>query len=127
MTDAMKQARAMHRKAVENTYEGTCRVYEQQSFKDPVTKVTAFKEIPVQENLPCRLSFSGALSATGTETVTNVSQTIKLFLNPETAVRPGSKIEVTQLGRTEVYGQSGKAAVYSSHQEIILELWKGYT
>lgn len=126
MMDAMKQARAMHRKAVENNYEGTCRIYERQSFKDPVTKVTAFREIQVQENLPCRLSFSGAPSATGTETVTNVSQTIKLFLNPDTAVRPGSKIEVAQLGRTEVYGQSGKAAVYSSHQEIVLELWKGY-
>lgn len=124
--DAMKQAREMHRKAVETTYDGKCKIFEIQSMKDPGTKVTRQVEVMVAEDVACHLSFSGAAPASGSETVTVVAQTIKLFLAPELEVKPGSRIEVIQQGRTESYGRSGKAAVYSSHQEILLELWKGY-
>jgi hypothetical protein len=48
----------------------------------------------------------------------------KLFLAPEIVVKPGSKLKVTQAGRTECYVRSGEPAVYGSHQEIVLELWK---
>ena len=123
---AIRQARKMHRKAVEAIYEGTCRVFGMTPIKDPETKVTRQEEVLVQEGVPCRLSFSGVVSAAESGMVTSVPQTIKLFLSPEHVIPPGSRIEVTQEGRTESYGQSGKAAVYSSHQEIILELWKGY-
>ena len=72
------------------------------------------------------LSYSSTAPAAGSDTVAGVAQTIKLFLAPEPVVPPGSRIEVTQQGRTESYAQSGKAAVYSSHQEILLEIWKEY-
>lgn len=126
ISDAIKQAREMHRKVVEETYDDVCRIYEKQSVKDPVTKVTRQEETVVQEKQSCHLSFSGAVSASGTGTATVVPQTIKLFLAPELEVKPGSKIEVIHQGHTECYGWSGKAAVYSSHQEIILELWREY-
>lgn len=123
---AIRQARKMHRKAVEAIYDGTCRVFGMIPIKDPETKVTRQKEVLVQEGVPCRLSFSDVAPVAENGMVTSVPQTIKLFLAPEHVIPPGSRIEVTQEGRTESYGQSGKAAVYSSHQEIILELWKGY-
>lgn len=126
IADAIKQAKRMHRQAIEATYDGTCTIYEQQSYKDPETKVRDFKEAEVVSNKPCRLSFSSAPAITTTETASSVQQTIKLFLAPEIEVDPGSKIEVTQNGRTECFGRSGKPAVYDSHQEITLELWKGY-
>ena len=94
--------------------------------RDPVTKVTRQEEALVQEEVPCHLSYSSAAPSAGSGTVTTVSQTIKLFLAPEIEILPGSRIEVIQQGRTESYSQSGKAAVYSSHQEIQMELWKGY-
>ena len=38
----------------------------------------------------------------------------------------GSKIVVTQEGRTAAYARSGEPAVYSSHQEIVLVPFEEY-
>ena len=126
VSETIKQAQRMHRKAIEATYDGTCRIYGMQSVKDTVTKVTRQEETLLQDGIACHLSYSSTALAAGSDTVTGVAQTIKLFLEPEPVVPPGSRIEVTQQGRTESYAQSGKAAVYSSHQEILLEIWKEY-
>lgn len=127
IADAIRQAQKMHRKAMEATYDGTCKIYHMQSIKDPKTKVTRQEEVVVKENVPCHLSYSSTSPVVQSGTVATVSQTIKLFLVPELIVPPGSRLEVTQQGRTESYSQSGKAAVYYSHQEILLELWKERT
>ena len=126
VSEAIKRAQRMHRKAIEATYDGTCRIYGMQSVKDPVTKGTRQEEAIVPDGVACHLSYSSTAPAAGSDTVTGVAQTIKLFLAPELVVPPGCRIEVTQQGRTESYAQSGKAAVYSSHQEILLEIWKEY-
>lgn len=126
MLDAVKQAQSMHRSAVEARYDGTCQIFGMQPVKNPDTKVTRQAEVLMLKDLPCHLSYSAAPPAAGSGTITTAVQTIKLFLAPETVIEPGSRIEVTQTGRTESFHQSGKAAVYSSHQEISLELWKGY-
>ena len=44
---------------------------------------------------------------------------------PEVYVPPGSVIEVTQNGITRKYKHSGISAVYTNHQEIVLEAYKG--
>lgn len=126
ITEAIRQFQRMHRRTVEAAYDGICRIYGMQSVKDPVTKVTKQQEALVQENIPCHLSYSSTAPVSGSDMAAAVTQTIKLFLAPELVVPPGSRIEVTQQGRSESYGQSGKTAVYSSHQEILLELWKEY-
>ena len=51
---------------------------------------------------------------------------MKLFIAPDIEVKSGSKITVTQNGVTAEYSASGEAAVYESHKEIMLELWKGW-
>lgn len=122
----VRQARKMHREAVEAFYDGRCGIYEMRSEKDPETKVTRQVEALVQDGVPCRLSYSSVTPAMESGTITTAAQTIKLFLAPERVIPPGCRIEVSQQGKTESYGQSGKAAVYSSHQEILLELWRGY-
>ena len=124
VSNAIKQAQKMHRMAIEATYDGTCRIYKMRPVKDPDTKVTRQEEVLVQEGIPCHLSYSSAVPAAGSSTAASVVQSIKLFLAPEPVIPPGSRIEVTQQGRTESYDQSGQAAVYSSHQEILLELWR---
>lgn len=126
ISDAIRQAQKAHRKAVEATYDGTCRIYGMQSVKDPVTKVTQQEEALIYDSISCHLSYSSTAPVTGSGTVAAVAQAIKLFLAPELTVPPGCRIEVTQHGRTESYAQSGKAVVYSSHQEILLELWRDY-
>lgn len=127
LRDVTKRGQRMHRKAIEATYDGTCNIYEKHSVKDPDTKITKQEDVLVQQNIPCHLSYSSAPPASGSETVTAVTQIIKLFLAPEVIIKPGSRIDVLQRGCKESYCQSGHAAVYVSHQEILLELYERRT
>lgn len=116
----VKQAR----KAFESIYDGTCDVIEHQKYQKP-NKSTAFREVTVLENEPCRLSFKTIGSTTSTEnTASAVMQTTTLFISPDVVIEPGSKIVVTQNGKTVAYKQSGEPALYNTHQEIILELFE---
>lgn len=75
---------------------------------------------------PCRLSYSSNFSADKGERASGKEQVIRVFLAPEVEVHPGSRITITQNGRTGVYAQSGQPAVYATHQEIILKLWEDW-
>ena len=55
-----------------------------------------------------------------------VAQTVTLYIDPSVVIPEGSKITVTQNQVTADYGRSGKAAVYTDHQEVPLELWEGW-
>lgn len=120
MVDAWKQAR----KAVESRYRGLCDILEKRKVKDEVTKATILKDIAVLSNKPCRLSYSSSGTANQTDTVSNIEQTIKLFIAPEIKIAPGSKLRITQNGITTDYISSGVPAVYETHQEVSLELEK---
>lgn len=119
--DFIKAARA----AIESTYDAKCDIIERQSAtENHITKNN--QEVTVQEEKPCRISFEDIYSNTETDTEAKKSQKIKLFIAPEINVKPGSKIVVTGRGRTTTYKNSGEPAVYDTHQEIMLELWKGW-
>ena len=51
---------------------------------------------------------------------------MKLFISPDVLIKAGSKIIVTQHGRTTEYSNSGVPAVYPTHQEIMLTLFEGW-
>lgn len=114
------------RKAVESLYEGTCTIKEFKSVKDSITHITAKKEVTVLENQKCRLSYEKIASANQITGPTTIAQSIKLFIAPEIVVNAGSKIIVTQHGKTTAYQKSGEPALYTNHQEIRLELFKEY-
>ena len=120
MVDAWKQAR----KAVVSRYRGLFDILEKRKVKDEVTKATVLKDIAVLSNQPCRLSYSSSGTANQTDTVSNIEQTIKLFIAPEIKIAPGSKLKITQNGITTGYISSGVPAVYETHQEVCLELEK---
>lgn len=126
MVKTLDNARKEARRAQEAMYEGVCTIIEYRSVKDETTKLSEDEEVVVIENQPCRLSFEKISAATQTDTAAVVSQNIKLFLAPEIRVASGSKIVVTQNGMTGEYCASGKPAVYATHQEIILELFRGW-
>ena len=120
MIDAIRQARMLARKMQEELYDGRATVTESQKVKDEKTKLTSTEEVIVLEDEPCRLSYSNVSTTDQTESVAKTSQIIKLFMSPETKIKPGAKITVTQAGVTETYECSGTPAVYETHQEIIL-------
>lgn len=115
----------MVRKAIESLYKGKCTITEYQSVKDPVTKVTSKQEVDVLTDQPCRLSFKNISSSSAGDAAT-INQIVTLFIAPEIVIKPGSKVTVTQNGITNVYQRSGQSAIYTNHQEVILELFEGW-
>ena len=113
-------------KAVSSLYDGVCTITEYQKVKKE-NKSTACEEVVVLENQPCRMSHKSANPTKATGTASTVSQSITVYLSPDISVKPGSKMTITQNGVTTVYKSSGTPAVYSSHQEISLELFKGWS
>ena len=119
-------ARKAARKAIESTYEGVCSIVEYKAVTDSETKITRHKEITVLEEQPCKLSFEKLNAVVQTDTAAAISQGTKLFISPEITINSGSKIVVVQNGVTGEYSASGIPAVYTSHQEIMLEQFKGW-
>lgn len=120
---ARKAARAMHESTF---YEGLCTITKYVGTFDETIKITGHSEKVVVENQPCRLSFERITAAEQTETAAAVTQSVKLFIAPEIKVKPRSKITVTQHGETTDYEVSGQPAVYPTHQEVMLEIFRGW-
>ncbi len=114
------------RKAKESMYIGVLTVVEYRKVKNE-DKTTGFEEVIVLENEPCKLSFKNVTSTSDTQSFSVLAQSISLILSPDVIIRAGSKIIVNQNGITQEYKNSGEAAVYTTHQEIILELFKGWS
>ena len=127
MVKAMETAIKAARQAQEATYDGLCTIIEHRSVTDEKTKLSNKREIVVLENQPCKLSFEKLAAASQTETAATISQGVKLFLAPEIRVPAGSKIVVTQNGVTGEYSASGVPAIYNTHQEIALELFRRWS
>jgi len=111
------------RAALGTLYTGKCDVVEYQKYLDGA--ITRYKEVTVLTDQPCHLSYGSipaADSADGGGAA--LTQVTKLFLPPGVEIKPGSKLIVTQNGQTTAYSQSGQPAVYESHTEITLQLFK---
>ena len=115
-----------HRKALELLWRDRCTVIQRQKVTDPETNLTDFQEVPLLENVPCKLSFE-TLTSTDGEPVAAVQQAVKLFLSPDVVIPAGCKIIVARpndLAREFVYASSGEPGVFTDHQEINLQLFQ---
>nr|DAX84402.1 MAG TPA: head closure knob [Caudoviricetes sp.] len=116
MVDELKQVR----EAIQSMWTGICNIFGFKNSKNKYgTVVSEVKEL--YKNIPCRLSFKNISQTEQTESMAKTSQVVKLFIAPEVYVPPGSIVEVTQNGVTRKYKHSGISAVYTNHQEIILD------
>lgn len=125
--DAIRQAQQMHRKILEETYDGFCWIYEYQKGRDEKTKLTKSREVLVKEKIPCHLSYSSMPPAAESEAGVERQQAIRLFLAPEVVIKAGSKLVVVQNGMEKAYRNSGEPAYYVTHQELLLELFERWT
>ena len=115
------------RRAQESRYRDTCTVSEYRDVADEKSKITRKEEVVVLESLACRLSFESLSAAVQTDTGAAAAQSVKLFVAPEAKIRAGCKISVTMSGgETGEYALSGIPAVYPTHQEILLEPFRGW-
>ena len=100
-------------------------VVEYQKVTNP-NKSTSFEEVVVLENIPCKLSFTTIRMANQTETEAKVVLITKLFLDNRVDIKPGSKLIVQRRDRIFEFGRSGEPGIFTAHQEIMLELFKGW-
>lgn len=105
-------------------WTGKCTIYEYQDVTHPNTYQTTQEEVAVLVDEPCRLSYNHEQATNIANGAAVVSQSITLFIRPDLVIKPGSVIEITQNGVTEKYKGSGQPAVYSNHQQIILQLYE---
>lgn len=105
-------------------WNGTCTVYEYQEITDLTTFQTTHELAAVLTNEPCRLSYQKEQSTNIANGAAVISQSITLFIRPDIAIKEGSVIDITQHGVTTRYKGSGKPAVYTNHQEIVLKLYE---
>ena len=116
MVDELKQAR----ESIQSMWTGICNIFGFKNSKNKYgTVVSEVKEL--YKNIPCRLSFKNISQTEQTESVAKTSQVVKLFIAPEIYAPPGSIVEVIQNGVTKKYKHLGISAVYTNHQEIILD------
>ena len=113
------------RKAIESLYDGKCTVTVHQKVKK-ANKTTAFTDVDVLIDIPCRVSYKTTTTTNPMDTASNVVQITKVFLAPEHHIQPGSKLTVTQNNVTTEYKSSGEPAYYATHQEVVVELFKGW-
>lgn len=117
-----------HRKALEQLWRDRCTIYVQAESTDSVTHLTDFDEKPLIQNQPCKLSFE-TLTSTNGDGVATIQQVVKLFLSPDVKAPAGCKIVITRPNETErtfTYARSGEPGVFSNHQEIMLEPFRGW-
>lgn len=127
MNATVQAARKAARSAFEKYhYDGTATVSEWGKVKDKESGLTTQGEVILLENQPCHLSKEKDAVAAQTVSAAQVSQTVKLFIAPDIQIKAGSKITVTQAGVTAMYTHSGKATVYDTHQEILLDLFEKF-
>lgn len=122
----MLQTYEMVRKAIEVMYQDKCDIIEHQKVKKP-NGSTGFEDVTVMSDVPCRLSFKSAPSTNETDSASAVIQTIEVFLAPEITVKSGSKLVIKHLDSSVEYTNTGVAAVYNTHQQIALDIFKGWS
>lgn len=111
------------KKAKESMYTGLCTIINYVKTINS-NKSTSIREQISYKDVPCRLSISSAPQTNQTESYNAITKTIKLFLSPDVIVNPGDKIIVTQNNVTDTYKNTSKPSIYTTHQEITLEIYK---
>lgn len=105
---------------VESKYNGICTITEAVKTTSQTTNITSTTDTEVCKDQPCRMVVKSVPATENKNGAFMVVKNIVLLMTPSITVKPGSKVTVTQEGRTEHFKSSGIPAVYPSHQEISL-------
>lgn len=119
------------RKFIEKMYIGRCNIWVSKKLTNS-NFATYFKDELLAIDVPCKLSYgthsySTPKLASESQTTTEISANVKLFINPDIEIPTGSKIDVIQNGRKTKYKYTGEVAFFETHQEIRLELADKYS
>ena len=117
---------AVYKKAIQSLWNGRATVTVLNGVLNPANGRTEPKERVTVTDIPCRISHQTIRTTEPQDEAAQVAQRVTLYIDPSVDIPEGSKITVTQNGVTREYERSGKPAVYSCHQEIPIELFRGW-
>ena len=109
-----------YQNALKKLWDGVCDIYAIETVRNEENGRDEQTEVLKASVQPCRLSFSSVSSVSTQNNAPIIQQTVKLFISKAVDIPAGSKIVVTQEGKTAAYERSGEPAVYSAHQEVAL-------
>ena len=109
---------AAYKKAVQGMWKGKATVTVLDGVLNPANGRTEPTESVTVSDAPCRISHTTVKSTQPSEEAAAVAQSVTLYIDPSVDIPEGSKV-------TD-YERSGTPAVYSIHQEIPLELFRGW-
>lgn len=113
--------KASLRGARQSLYYGTANIYGALKTTDPVTGITkVVNDALLHENIPCKLSHREIKADTQTNGPSQINHSIKVSITNEINIPSGSKMVITQSGKTAKYKSSGEGAQFIVHQEIPL-------
>lgn len=119
-------AREKAKKNLAVLFEDKCNIYEYVKEKQ-ANGSTAHKEKLVQSDIPCKISFKSVSQVSENSQNAQQVQAVTLFIPPDMHIKAGSKLEISKNGVVTAYKNSGVPALYSTHNEIALELFRGWT
>lgn len=124
----LQKIKMVAKKNFEKLYDCKCDIVEYQEIQKP-NKSTGFGEVKVKEQIPCKISYERISTINIVDDNANKKTlSTKLFISPDIEIKTGSKIIVTNsLGQIKEYQSSGEPAPYDTHQEIMLELFEGWS
>lgn len=117
---------AAYAAAIRSLWDGVCTVYTTEKTLDEGTGRTKLSSAAVAVSVPCRLSHTSSGAGIPLNGGNLVTQGDVIYLDSSVSVPEGAQITVTQNGVTETYVRSGKPRVFTTHQEVPVELAEGY-
>ena len=88
--------------ALRRLWDGLCDVYVLETAVNKANGRDEPTEVQKLHGEPCRLSFSSISSTTEQDSAPLIQQSVKLFISKTVEIPAGSKIVVTQEGRTVI-------------------------
>lgn len=115
-----------YKTAVHSLWDGKATITVREGVLNEANGRTEPVERVLLEAEPCRISHTTIKTTEPSEEAAVVVQAVTLYIDPSVDIPEGSKITVTQKGVTRDYERSGTPAVYTAHQEVPLELFRGW-
>lgn len=112
--------------AVRSLWKGRAAITVRDGVLNPANGRTEPVPRVLAEEVPCRISYTTVKAAEPSEGAAATVQAVTLYIDPDLDIPEGSKITVSQNGVTRDYERSGTPAVYTAHQEVPLELFRGW-
>lgn len=120
--------KATLRVARQRLYYGLADIYGARKTTDPITGITKVEsDALLHQNVPCKLSHKTIKEDSQTDGPSVVAHSIKVSITNEIVIPSGSKMTITQNGKSATYKSSGESAQFIVHQEVPLVIDKRYS